>query len=191
MAGQPPVQGPTRKDYEDEQARKAKAARDIEENVKHVREKQEREHRHEESERRGTTPTQIRKWKKQEPYKPHGTFGQTVAEKAKAGAAQGLKELMTPPPAKPKSAQRKSTRTGPPRLNPRTSAGQLGYFTPARPRKSTRRQPAQPSEFGALSFTGTGVGFSKGTIQRSELDFFTLKKKKKGRGGGSILDFTL
>jgi len=97
MAGQSPVQGPTRKDFEDEQARKAKAAKEIEQNVQRIRERQEEEQRHEESVKRGTTPAQIRKWKKEEPYRPHGTFGQTVVQKAKSHASSAVNELLAPP----------------------------------------------------------------------------------------------
>lgn len=201
MAGQPPVQGPTRKDYEDEKARKAKATRDIEENVKHVREKQEREHRHEESVKSGTTPPQIRQWKKQEPYKPHGTFGQTVKEKAvqkvKEGVSSGVKYMMTPPtkPEPQKAAPRKGRRSTGPRIKTQAPGRQLGYFSPVQRqkprRRTTRRQPTQSQD--PFAFTGAGIGsFGGGGRQRSELDFFSAPakgKRKKGRGG--ILDFTL
>lgn len=80
---QPPEQGPTRKDYEQEQERKRRAAKEIEERIRNVRERQASEERHRESEERGTTPAQIRKWKKEEPYKQHRTFQETVKARAK------------------------------------------------------------------------------------------------------------
>jgi len=83
MAKEPPVQGPTRKDYEEEQERRKRAAKEIEERIRNVRERQASEERHKESVERGTTPAQIRKWKKEEPYKQHGTFQETARERAK------------------------------------------------------------------------------------------------------------
>jgi hypothetical protein len=170
---------------ETEEERKKRVAREIEENVRRVREKQEAEERHRRSVEQGTTPAQIRQWKKEEPYKPHGTFGQTVKEKAvagiKAGASAGINELMKAPTPR----KRGTART--PRIRTQAPGRQLGYFIPARQKKKPAK-PAQQKPYGALSFTGAGLGsFGGGGRRASELDFFTPSRGKRKKGGGGLL----
>lgn len=181
-------QGPTRADLEREQSRqeeekkrKFKKKFEIESNANRQRLRQEKADQKEadrikkEYEKKKKNPSY--KPKVAEPYKPHPMFGRAMAEKA-----WGL----TAPSEAPASKGR-SRRTGPPRLKRGTSAGSLGYFTPAR---STQRSVGDPLAFTGSMFGSLGGG-GGGRKQSSELSFFTQSKGKKKKGRGGILDFTL